>query len=166
MRFNKRSRKIRSKRKKTISRRTGSFLAYLALAGVVLGGFYYLLYIAHEKGLRKVRQEKIQEDFDRICTAAILYAQDCGAFPTTEQGIHALLKQRLDPSAAGTAPGCTGTLESPPTDPWQNPYAYRGATSADEIVLVCWGANGAQGGTGEAADVLRQGCRSTPLPLR
>jgi general secretion pathway protein G len=166
VRFNKRSRKLRSKQKKTTSRKTASFLAYLALAAILLGGFYYLLYRAHEKGLRRVRQEKIQEDFDRICAAAVLYAQECGAFPATEQGIQALLRREVAPEASGAAPGCAGTLDSLPRDPWRNLYAYRGAASADGIVLICWGADGMQGGSGESADVLRQGCRSTPLPSR
>lgn len=166
MRFNKGSRKIRVKKKKKTARSAASFWRYIALAGVLLGVFYYLLYSAHEKSLQRVRQEKIQEDFDRICSAATLYAQECGALPTTEQGIAVLLRHDPDPSSPGNASDCAGTLETLPLDPWRNPYAFKGAESADEIVLFCWGADGMRGGTGEAADVIRKGCRSAPLPLR
>ncbi len=170
MRFDKRSRKIRVKKKKKKTKRqaksSASFWGYGVLALVLLGGFYFLLYSSHQKGLRRIRQEKIQEDFDRICAAVILYEQDHGICPSTEQGIAVLLKRAVKPPAPGKAPVADGTLERIPLDPWRNPYAYRGSPKADGITLICWGADGRQGGAGEAADVIRQGCRSTALPVR
>jgi general secretion pathway protein G len=167
MRYDKKSRRIRiKKKKKKNSRSTASFLGYVAFAVVLLGIFYFLLYSNHKKGLRSIRQEKIQEDFDRICAAAILHAQEHGTCPSTEQGIAALVKKVVKPSAPGDSSVSTGILERMPLDPWRNPYAYRGSARADEITLISWGADGIQGGTEEAADVIRKGCRSTALPLR
>ncbi len=167
MRFDKKSRKIRIKKKKTKNpRTTASFWGYVAFAVVLLSIFYFFLYSGHKKGLLRIRQEKIQEDFDRICAAAILYSQDHGTFPSTEQGIAALLKKGVKPSTPGDSSVSTGTLERVPLDPWRNQYTYRGSARADEITLICWGADGMQGGTEEAADVIRKGCRSTALPLR
>jgi general secretion pathway protein G len=170
MRFNKKSRKIRVKKKKKKktknSRSTASFFGYMTFAVVLLGIFYFLLYGAHKKGLQRIRQEKIQEDFDRICAAAILHAQEHGTCPSTEQGIASLVKKVVKPSAPGDSSVSTGTLEHMPLDPWRNPYVYRGSARADEITLISWGADGMQGGTGDAADVIRKGCRSTALPLR
>jgi general secretion pathway protein G len=167
MRFDKKSRKIRVKKKKKKNARiTASFWGYVVFAVVLLGIFYVLLYSAHKKGLRRTRQEKIQEDFDRICAGAVLHAQEHGTFPSTEQGIAALVKKVVKPSTPGGSSVSTGTLERMPLDPWRNPYAYRGSARADEITLISWGADGMQGGTGEAADVIRKGCRSTALPLR
>ena len=167
MRFDKKSRKIRVKKKKRKnSRSTASFFGYVAFALVLLGLFYFLLYSGHKKGLRRIRQEKIQEDFDRICAAAILHAQEHGTFPSTEQGIAALVRKVVNPPAPGGSSVSTGALERMPLDPWRTPYAYRGSARADEITLISWGADGMQGGTGEAADVIRKGCRSTALPLR
>ena len=167
MRFNKRSRKIRIKKKKRKnSIKASSFLGYLALGVLLLGLFYFVLYRGHEKQLRRIRQEKIQEDFDRICAAVILRFQDQGTYPSDEQGIAGLVKKGGQPSASDSPAQSSGYLERLPLDPWQNPYAYRGSERADEITLICWGADGMQGGTGEAADVIRQGCRSTTFPLR
>ncbi len=168
MRFNKRSRKIRikKKKKKQDAKARASLWGYMALAVILLGVFYAFLYSSHQKGLRKIRQEKIQDDFDRICAAAILYSQEHGTFPTTEQGIAALVRKTVDPSRAGNLDANTGALERIPMDPWRNPYVYKGSARADEITLICWGEDGSKGGTGEAADVVRQGCRSTALPLR
>ena len=94
MRFDKRSRKLRVKKKKggKAFRTTASFWGYLVLGLILLGGFYFLLYGAHKKGLRRVRQEKIQEDFDRICAAAILYSEDHGTFPSSDEGIAAVCR--------------------------------------------------------------------------
>lgn len=166
MRFNKKSRKIRVKKKKgKNSRSTASLIGYLAVAVVLLGIFYFMLYSSHQKRLRIIRQEKIQEDFDRICAASILHAQEHGTLPSTEQGIAALVKRVVKPSGPGGSSVSTGTLERIPLDPWRNPYVYRGSARADEITLISWGADGMQGGTEEAADVIRKGCRSTALPL-
>ena len=166
MRFDKRSRKIRVKKKKSSPGASVSFWGYLAFGAVLLGLFYFVLYGSHKKNLRRVHQEKIQEDFDRICAAALLYFQDHGTYPSTDQGIAVLVRPETGRSRAGDPTVSGGTLERMPLDPWRNPYAYRGSTSADEITLISWGADGKQGGEGEAADVIRKGCRSAPLPLR
>lgn len=167
MRFDKRSRKLRVKKKKKKNPKTAaSFWGYVAFGVVLLGLFYFVLYRGHQKGLRRIRQEKIQEDFDRICAAAILHFQDHGSYPSTEEGIAILVKREAPPSASNVSDISSGYLERIPLDPWRNPYAYRGSTRADDIALICWGADGMKGGTGEAADVIRTGCRSTVLPLR
>jgi general secretion pathway protein G len=158
--------KKKKKKKKQDRRARASLWGYVALALLLLGVFYFFLYSGHQKGLRKMRQEKIQEDFDRICAAAILHFQDHGTFPSTEQGIAALVKKDADSSGPGNPALSSGTLERVPLDPWRNPYAYRGSARADDLTLICWGADGKQGGTGEGADVVRKGCRSTALPLR
>lgn len=170
MRFDKKSRKIRvkekkknKKKKKKAARSTASFFAYAAFALVLLALFYLLLYTDHQEGLRRIRQEKIREDFDRICAAAILHAQEHGTFPSTEQGISVLVRKDVPSSSAVGSSGSTGALERFPLDPWQNPYVYRGSARADEITLISWGADGVRGGKGEAADVIRKGCRSTAL---
>jgi general secretion pathway protein G len=167
MRFDKRSRKIRiRKKKKKDSIKPSSFLGYLATGLLLLGLFYFVLYRGHERELRRIRQEKIQEDFDRICAALILHFQDHGRYPSEEQGITALGKKGSRPPGPEDPAANAGTLERIPLDPWQNPYVYRGSERADGITLISWGADGMQGGNGEAADVIRQGCRSTALPLR
>jgi general secretion pathway protein G len=166
MRFDKRSRKLRIKKKKEgRSVRTFSFLRYLAVGVILLGLFYFALYRGHEKGLRRIRQEKIQQDFDRICAALLLHHQDHGTYPSTDQGIDVLVRKSGNAVGSGDSASGTGLLERLPLDPWGHPYAYRGSERADEIALICWGSDGVQGGQGEAADVIRQGCRSTALPL-
>ncbi|MFM9914918.1 MAG: type II secretion system major pseudopilin GspG [Rhizobacter sp.] len=78
-----------------------------------------------------------------------LYKLDVGRFPTTEEGLDALIKRPA--SATGWAgPYLKGGAV--PMDPWNKPYRYA-ATGDSQIEIVSFGADGAAGGEGENADV-------------
>ena len=78
-----------------------------------------------------------------------LYKLDVGRFPTTEEGIEALVTK--PGTAAGWAgPYLKGAL---PTDPWGKPYRYAGPAANGGIEVLSLGADGAPGGEGENADV-------------
>ena len=55
-------------------------------------------------------------------TALDLYRLDNFKYPTTEQGLQALVKQPTDPSITNYRSG--GYLSALPKDPWNNPYQY------------------------------------------
>ena len=58
-----------------------------------------------------------------ISTALKLYELDNGGFPTTAQGLDALLKE---PKSSPAATNWNGPyLEKKPIDPWGNPYIYK-----------------------------------------
>lgn len=58
-----------------------------------------------------------------LSVALKLYEVDNGRYPTTEQGLNALLQK---PSSPPSPPNWKGPyLEQEPLDPWQKPYAYR-----------------------------------------
>ena len=58
-----------------------------------------------------------------LATALKLYELDNGNFPTTSQGLEALLKK---PATSPSAPNWNGPyIEKKPIDPWGNPYEYR-----------------------------------------
>jgi len=50
-----------------------------------------------------------------------------------------------------THPG--GLLSELPTDPWGNPYEYRLPGQHGTFDIICYGRDGAPGGTGEDADI-------------
>jgi general secretion pathway protein G len=78
-----------------------------------------------------------------------LYKLDVGRFPTNDEGLQALLRQ--PPNARGwNGPYLKGS--SVPDDPWGRPYRYA-YTGVGEPEIVSLGADGAQGGEGENADV-------------
>ena len=157
MRFNKRSRKLKFKKKRTQSTSL-SFLIYLAAGILLLAIFYYVVLGGHRKELESVRQEKIRDDMDAICTATILFRQDHGRYPRDQEGIAALVGKVASEMTGGQASEQSTYLLEPPLDPWGTPYVYRCVDNGDRVSLASLGADRQPGGTGDAADLVRNGC--------
>lgn len=79
-----------------------------------------------------------------------LYALDVGAYPTTGDGLEALLTR---PAGAERWNGPYLKNADALTDPWGNPYLYRSPGAEGEYDLVSLGADGAEGGDGDDADI-------------
>ena len=73
-----------------------------------------------EEARRGVAQADIQGN---IALALKLYEVDNGRYPTTEQGLKALLEKSSAPPAPKNWKG--PYLEQEPLDPWKKPYGYR-----------------------------------------
>lgn len=82
-----------------------------------------------------------------------LYKLDVGRYPTTEEGLDALVKR------SGNANGWSGPYlkGGVPTDPWGHAYRYANPGANGGIDILSLGADGAPGGEGENADI-----RNTP----
>ena len=78
-----------------------------------------------------------------------LFKLDVGRYPTTEEGLDALVKR------PGSVNGWTGPYlkGGDPTDPWGHPYRYANAGASGGLDIVSLGADGAPGGEGENADI-------------
>jgi general secretion pathway protein G len=100
----------------------------------------------------KARVTRAQSDIRAIQTALDLYRLDNFKYPTTEQGLAALVKQPVDPTITNYRSG--GYLGSLPKDPWNNPYIYvsPGADGRD-YEITTYGRDGKQGGEGYDADI-------------
>ena len=69
------------------------------------------------------RIQKAQADFKSIETALKIYRLDNYVYPTTEQGLEALVTpSSLEPEPRNFKQG--GYLAELPTDPWGRPYLY------------------------------------------
>jgi general secretion pathway protein G len=91
-------------------------------------------------------------DIATIMQALKLYKLDNQRYPTTEQGLVALItKPSTGPQANGWKTG--GYIEKLPKDPWGNAYQYLQPGIHGEIDLFSFGADGQPGGEGEDADV-------------
>lgn len=100
----------------------------------------------------RVADAKVQ--IRNIETALKLYKLDNSVFPTTDQGISALVTK----PATGVIPKnykAEGYLESKklPKDPWSNDYIYLSPSENGDYELCSWGADGVRGGEGKAADI-------------
>jgi general secretion pathway protein G len=91
-------------------------------------------------------------DIATLKQALNLYKLDNQRYPTTDQGLQALMqKPTSGPAANGWKAG--GYLEKLPKDPWGNPYQYLAPGIHGEVDVFSLGADGQPGGTGEDADV-------------
>ena len=96
--------------------------------------------------------KRAQSDIRAIQTALDLYRLDNFKYPTTEQGLQALVKQPADPTITNYPPH--GYLTTIPKDPWGNPYIYS-SPGADgrEYDITSLGRDGKPGGDGPDADI-------------
>ncbi|ANH71611.1 type II secretion system major pseudopilin GspG [Ralstonia insidiosa] len=93
-----------------------------------------------------------KQDIASISQALKLYRLDNGRYPTTEQGIGALVaKPTTEPIPNNWKAG--GYLERLPKDPWGHPYQYLNPGVRGEVDIFSFGADGQPGGTGNDADI-------------
>ncbi|SDY80646.1 type II secretion system major pseudopilin GspG [Nitrosomonas sp. Nm33] len=90
-----------------------------------------------------------QAQIDSLEKALHQYRLDVGSYPTTEQGLNALVTR------PGNEPKWQGPYlgKTPPPDPWGKPYQYKYPGERAEFDLFSLGKDGQPGGTGDAVDI-------------
>jgi general secretion pathway protein G len=98
------------------------------------------------------RSDTAQLQLTALEQALDLYRLDVGRYPSTEEGLDALVQQ---PAGVDrwNGPYLDGT--EVPADPWGNPYVYRVPGSEGEYDLFTLGADNRPGGSGENAPIGR-----------
>lgn len=96
------------------------------------------------------RRTKALADMKGVEQALNLYRLDTSGYPTTEQGLEALVHKPVRPPVPRTW-NPSGYLEHVPLDPWGNPYIY--ISDGSRFTLKSYGADGTEGGEGKFADV-------------
>lgn len=100
----------------------------------------------------EARVTAARTDIATMSQALKLYKLDNQRYPSTEQGLQALVtRPTAGPSASGWKDG--GYMEKLPKDPWGNAYQYLSPGIHGEVDIFSLGADGQPGGTGEDADV-------------
>jgi len=100
----------------------------------------------------QARRTKAILDIKSIETALSLFQMDNGFYPSTEQGLQALVEK----PTTGRTPNSyneSGYLKKVPLDPWKNPYIYISPGARGDYDLISYGADGEEGGEGKFADV-------------
>ena len=98
------------------------------------------------------RVQKVQADFKSIETALKIYRLDNYQYPTTEQGLEALVRpSTLEPEPRNFKRG--GYLSELPVDPWGRPYFYLSPGEYGEVDIYSLGADGLTGGGDQNADI-------------
>ena len=99
-------------------------------------------------GESKVKAAKIQ--LQSFSSALDLFYLDAGRFPSTSEGLTALV-QRTPGVAAWNGPYLKGG--NVPNDPWNHPYLYRAPGERGPFDIMSYGSDGQEGGSGLAADI-------------
>ena len=100
----------------------------------------------------RARVTKAKQDIQAMVTALNMYRLDNYVYPSTEQGLEALVRRPSgQPEAPNWRPG--GYLDRLPVDPWGRPYQYLYPGVHGEFDVWTFGANGMPGGEGINAEI-------------
>jgi general secretion pathway protein G len=121
-------------------------LVVIAIIGLIMGliGPRVLNYLSESK----VKAAKIQ--MQSFASALDLFNLDAGRYPSTSESLDALV-HRTPGVAAWNGPYLKGG--NVPMDPWGHPYIYRAPGEHGAFDIISLGADGAEGGSGVAADI-------------
>ncbi|NLW09872.1 MAG: type II secretion system major pseudopilin GspG [Firmicutes bacterium] len=108
------------------------------------------------KRLDDGRVKTAQAQLAMLKSALDFYRLDIGTYPSTEEGLRALVRKPEGASPRWQGPYLDGAL---PVDPWGNHYVYRypGERNPESFDLYSLGADGQEGGTGINADISLPG---------
>ncbi len=151
------------KRKKNEDKTSEGFtyvetIAVLAIGAILSAG----VVVSASKLISMARKTAAQSQISQYSTALQTYFLDCGRFPTTEQGLEALWERpKLYPIPESW---CGPYVDRKPgADPWGTDFKYYSREStpmSTEIpenlpfILMSLGADGKEGGEGEASDIV------------
>ena len=100
----------------------------------------------------QARAARAQADIAAIASAVNLYRLDNFRYPTTEQGLAALVTAPTsEPQAQNWATG--GYMDRLPVDPWGTAYQYLSPGVHGDFDVFSYGADGAPGGSGADFDI-------------
>ncbi len=89
-------------------------------------------------------------DVNNLMQSLKLYKLDNLRYPTSEQGLQALLAR---PTTGPVPANWKPYLDKLPKDPWGNPYQYMNPGLRGEVDVLSFGADGQAGGEGRNADI-------------
>jgi general secretion pathway protein G len=134
------------------TRHAGFTLLEIMVVVVILGILAALVAPNVIRRIDDANVTKAKQDIRAFETALNLYRMDNFRYPTTEQGLEALVKQPNDPNVRNWKPG--GYVRSLQKDPWGNDYSYISpGTRGGDYDLYTLGADNQPGGEGPDADI-------------
>ena len=139
--------------RRTESRRGGFTLIEIMAVVLIIGLLTTLVGIAIVPQIDKSRVSTARVQVRMLDAAIETYRMDSAVFPTTEQGLDALVREPAD--ARNYQTGGYLRQRRIPVDPWGNAYQYEspGQHNDHSYDLWSWGADGAAGGEGNETDI-------------
>ncbi|WMS85800.1 type II secretion system major pseudopilin GspG [Pleionea litopenaei] len=138
-----------------MQRHSGFSLMEILIALVIIGILGSLVVGNFFGEVEKSQYLKLKSDFEAYESGLMRYYNDNGFYPTTEQGLAALVeKPETNPEPNSYPRG--GYLKKIQTDPWGNDYLYLSPAEYGEgdFEIVSLGNDKQEGGEGKAKDVF------------
>ncbi len=121
-------------------------IVIIGLLAAYVGPKYFSQLGKSEVTIAKAQIESFEKSLDT-------FRLDVGRYPTTEEGMNALMTAPPAVAAKWNGPYLKKAV---PLDPWGHPYTYRSPGTKGEYEIVSTGKDGQPGGTGEDADISSQ----------
>lgn len=145
------TRDVRSRR-----HHAGFTLIEIMAVVLIIGFLTGMVGIAVFNQVDKARVQAAQAQLANFESLLELYRMDNARFPSSEQGLDALIHPAsVEPQPRNFPPGGYLNKQLLPVDPWGNEYQYAspGECNPQSFDLWSWGADGKQGGEGLDAEV-------------
>jgi general secretion pathway protein G len=136
------------KGKKSISNRYGFTLIELLVVMVIIGLLAALVAPRLFPKLGKGKQAAAKAQIELLGQALDQYKLDVGSYPSTTEGLNALMTNPGQEKWEGPY-----LKKNVPLDPWGNPYNYQSPGTHGEYDLYSLGRDNKSGGEGEDKDV-------------
>ena len=126
----------------------GFSLIELLIVMVILGLLASLVGPKMFGKLGMAKQKTAKTQIEMLMTAMDSYRLDVGKYPSSQEGIDALVENSGSDKWEGPY-----LQKGVPKDPWDNDYQYNNPGEHGEIDIFSYGADGQSGGDGENTDV-------------
>ena len=114
----------------------------LGIIALILGGSITFM----GKISESAKVSRVDGDFSSISSALKMYKVNNGSYPSTQQGLKALVDK---PSGNPAPRRWSKVMDKVPLDPWNNEYGYKfpGSKDPSEFEIISRGSDGIEGGS-------------------
>jgi general secretion pathway protein G len=137
---------------KNSNRERGFTLIEIMVVIIILGILASYVAVKLTGQTEEARRTQARVQIETFRTALDLYRLDNGSYPTTEQGLQALVSS----PTVGKLPRKWregGYIAKIPKDPWKNEYSYLSPGENGDFDIISYGDDNEPGGEGKDADV-------------
>ncbi len=138
-------------RPQPLREQSGFTLIEIMVVVVIIGILASLVAPSVMRRIDEANVVKAKQDIRAYETALSLYRMDNFRYPTTDQGLKALVEKPADPNVRNWKEG--GYIQSMRKDPWGNEYVFLSPGTRGEYDIYTLGADGQPGGEGNDADI-------------